>query len=504
MHSQTVSSICIKFIMMMLSASLRTQSGRHVATAFKAASPRPLSWRQASLFTDNIICYMSSTNGSYDYNSLKVSELRDLLKENGLPITGIKAELVDRLNGANIKNEVPPNLQFVTQTDDSEDWDDEIIVEDDEEANEDFDPNQTAMSVPKEKARGSKKSREASKSKWVAAEDNFRSTRVFVQGIPKDATWQELKDHFQIAGSVAYASISVDRRTGESKQCGIVQFETPDSAAKAIREMRNNPMNGATLYVREDVQESRSGRSDGWDRPQRARRNENDYKINMPSEWRRANDADDGKSLQYDLEPAELKKIEMLVQQRDAERRKKNWHVSDAMRDQLKEQYGVHLDDNLKMWWTDINGQVPGVISDIKGDGRWGKQQPWRQIPTTPEYDAQVDSDRVMALLNKRDKARKMKDFDTADSLLQLVYETPENGLGLRIHDQSRTWRVWTDLPPPKKSQDGLKEMTVEEMCLKIVEDNDPDKVHEIKSLLKKFPGREWNIYKKLKERYGS
>lgn len=301
----------------------------------------------------------------------------------------------------------------------------------------------------------------------------------------------KLKDHFQIAGQVAYASISIDRRTGESKQCGIVQYETPESAATAIREMRNNPMNGATLYVREDVQESRGGRSDGWERPQRSRRNENDYKINMPSEWRRANDEEDGKSRQYDLAPAELKKIEMLVQQRDAERRKKNWHVSDAMRDQLKEQYGVHLDDNLKMWWTDINGQVPGMISDIKGEGRWGKQQPWRQIPTIPEFDAQVDSDRVMALLNKRDKARKMKDFNTADTLLQLVYETPENGIGLRIHDQSRTWRVWTDLPPPKQSQDGSKEkMSAEEMCLKIVEDNDPDKVHEIKSLLKKFPGK--------------
>lgn len=36
---------------------------------------------------------------------------------------------------------------------------------------------------------------------------------------------QQLKDHFQIAGQVAFASISVDKRTGESKQCGIVQYE---------------------------------------------------------------------------------------------------------------------------------------------------------------------------------------------------------------------------------------------------------------------------------------
>jgi hypothetical protein len=138
---------------------------------------------------------MSSTKGSYDYSSLKVSELRELLKENDLPITGIKAELVDRLNGANIKNELPSNLQFMAQTDESEDWDDEIVDEeeyaDDDEASEVFDPNQTVMPAPKEKVHG-KKSKGGSKSKWGAAEDNFRSTRVFVQGIPKDATWQDV------------------------------------------------------------------------------------------------------------------------------------------------------------------------------------------------------------------------------------------------------------------------------------------------------------------------
>ena len=144
-------------------------------------------------------------------------------------------------------------------------------------------------------------------------------------------------------------------------------------AATAIREMRNNPMNGETLYVRKDVQESRV-RSTG-ERPQRTRRTENEYKVNLPSEWRRANDEVDGKSGQYDIDSKELKDIETLVIKRDMERRKRNYHVSDSMRDQLKEQYSVHLDDDLKLWWTDVNGHVPGLISDIKGEGRWGKRQ---------------------------------------------------------------------------------------------------------------------------------
>ena len=315
----------------------------------------------------------------------------------------------------------------------------------------------------------------------------------------------KLKDHFQIIGQVAFASISVDRRTGESKGCGIVQYETTEMAAKAIKEMRNNPMNGATLYVRKDVQENRNGKSDDrLKRPQRSSRNENYDKVNLPSEWRRANDEEDGKKGQCDLDPEELEDIVRLVEKRDSERRKKNYQLSDSMREELKAKYGVHVDDTLKLWWTDVNGEVPGVIAEIKGDGRWGKQQPWRQIPTTPECDAQVDPERVFALLNKRDKARQMKDFKTADALLQLAYESPKNGLGMRIHDQSRTWRIWTEAPPPKKGVDGSQELTAEEMCLKLVQEYEPDKVHEVKFLLKKFPGREWQIFKKIKARYES
>lgn len=125
---------------------------------------------------------------SYDYNSLKVSELRDLLRENDLPISGIKAELVERLNSAHITNKNPSNLQFMQQTGDAEDWDDEIL-DDDEEG--DDDPNQTFAATSR-KETGRKKSGRESRSERGSGGDDFRSTRVFVQGIPKDASWQEV------------------------------------------------------------------------------------------------------------------------------------------------------------------------------------------------------------------------------------------------------------------------------------------------------------------------
>jgi hypothetical protein len=54
---------------------------------------------------------------------------------------------------------------------------------------------------------------------------------VFVQGLPVEATWKDLKDHFKRSlpnVEVVFASVSIDKQTGKSKQCGIVQFETPN------------------------------------------------------------------------------------------------------------------------------------------------------------------------------------------------------------------------------------------------------------------------------------
>ena len=179
--------------------------------------------------------------------------------------------------------------------------------------------------------------------------------------------------------------------------------------------------------------------------------------------------------------------------------------MSDRLRDQLKDEFGVHLDDRQKLWWTDTeHGGVPSMVSDLKGEGRWGKQKPWRQIPTSPESDSMVDSVLVSDLLLKRDRARQRKDFETADALLQKAHEAPGGGLGLRIHDESRTWRIWTERPPPRRHEtpQGYERMTPKEMCLQIVEENEPEKLDEMKSLLGKFPGREYNIFKRLRDRY--
>jgi len=455
------------------------------------------------------IRFMSADSSGY-YSSFKVAELRELLRGRGLPVSGTKAELVERLASEKEKKSEKPipekklkrnpsNLTFEEEDSGEEEysWDEE-------------DESEQVVRKPTKKKIDPNVTTELPSTSLRSFKEDFQGTRVFVQGLPKEADWKDLKDHFQIAGNVVFASVSIDSNNGESKECGIVQFETSDMATKAIRVMRDHPMNGKKLYVREDVRESRGGGNRLVNSRIKTRSNndwlEDEYSENLPSKWRRANYEDDKGDQTSEVPKEDLNEIESIIQMRDMERRKKNFRVSDEMREQLKFQFGVHVDDRLKLWWTSNDGSVPGLVSDIKGEGRWGKQKPWRQIPTTPENDALVKSDLVFRILQQRDKARRLKDFDTADKLLQKAYDAPTGEVGLKIDDESRTWRIWTLKPPPRMdlTPSGYEDMTPAEMCVQIVKDNEPEKACEMESLLRKFPGREWNILKKLKQRYYS
>jgi RNA recognition motif-containing protein len=324
---------------------------------------------------------------------------------------------------------------------------------------------------------------------------DFRGTRVFVQGIPPGTAWQDLKDHFKIAGDVVFASVSVDMQTGESKGHGIVQFETTEMAQNAIDIMRDHTLNGSPLYVREDVQENVSN----------AQLRSLPKGPTPPTKWKCANED----NAAYMLEE-ELSNITTLIKARDDARRRRKFEVSDRIREELKDNHGVFIDDRLKMWWTARDGnKVPQTIEDIKGDGRWKlKLNPWRQIPTTPDNDACVNADLVEGLLKQRDIARREKDFGTADSLLEEARTSPDGELALRIHDESRTWRIWTaERPPepvehiiPKDPIEARKEAAKE--CFNIVEEFAPDKINEITMVLSKFPGREFQVLKRLKNQY--
>lgn len=83
-------------------------------------------------------------------------------------------------------------------------------------------------------------------------------TSVYVWNLAFDTTWQSLKDHMRQAGNVDQATILTGSE-GESIGCGVVVYQRPQEAARAIRELQNSELNGRPLFVREDRMQPAGG-----------------------------------------------------------------------------------------------------------------------------------------------------------------------------------------------------------------------------------------------------
>jgi len=94
--------------------------------------------------------------------------------------------------------------------------------------------------------------RRRSRSSSISPSRNNNKKRVYVGNIAWETSWQDLKDHMKQVGEVAYANIF--QNGNRSKGCGIVEFETEESAKRAIDELNDTKINGVDrlIFVRED------------------------------------------------------------------------------------------------------------------------------------------------------------------------------------------------------------------------------------------------------------
>ena len=151
---------------------------------------------------------------------------------------------------------------------------------------------------------------------------------------------QKLKDHFKVAGDVVFASVSIDSVTGESKGCGVVQFESTDMAKNAINILRDYPIEGHTLYVRPDYQEDKVVST-----------------VNVSSTWQCSDERSAKK-----LSSASRDKIESLLKDSNRAREERDYDTSDRIRDNLKFNHDIHLDDRVKLWWISDDRSVPRSV----------------------------------------------------------------------------------------------------------------------------------------------
>ena len=82
------------------------------------------------------------------------------------------------------------------------------------------------------------------------------SSRVYVGNLSFDATWQDLKTHFETCGTVVRADVM--------KGYGLVEFESEEMASAAIQSLNDGEFFGRTIHVREDrANEGKGGKGGG-------------------------------------------------------------------------------------------------------------------------------------------------------------------------------------------------------------------------------------------------
>jgi len=80
------------------------------------------------------------------------------------------------------------------------------------------------------------------------------TNRVYVTNLAYHTTWQNLKDHMRTVGEVVYADVFIDDK-GRSKGCGIVEFQTAESALEAINKLNETKLGGREIFIRQDKED---------------------------------------------------------------------------------------------------------------------------------------------------------------------------------------------------------------------------------------------------------
>eukprot|EP01120_Amphizonella_sp_Union-15-10_P008076 TRINITY_DN282_c0_g1_i3.p1 TRINITY_DN282_c0_g1~~TRINITY_DN282_c0_g1_i3.p1 ORF type:complete len:238 (-),score=39.57 TRINITY_DN282_c0_g1_i3:137-850(-) len=82
--------------------------------------------------------------------------------------------------------------------------------------------------------------------------------RVYIENLPRDISWQDLKDHFRPIGEVLFGDVWV-ARNGKFK--GVIEFKHKTDMKQAVKKMDDTELRGKTIRVYEDDKSSRRSRS---------------------------------------------------------------------------------------------------------------------------------------------------------------------------------------------------------------------------------------------------
>jgi len=93
-----------------------------------------------------------------------------------------------------------------------------------------------------------------------ALQRHMSKNKLFIGGLPWEATGETLRDAFSSFGEVQEAKVIVDRATNRSKGFGFVEFSNSDDAQMALQEMDGRELGGRTVRVDYAVEKDPSER----------------------------------------------------------------------------------------------------------------------------------------------------------------------------------------------------------------------------------------------------
>lgn len=184
-------------------------------------------------------------------------DLKDLFKTTGHEIT--RADVMQTPDGRSkgcgiVEFETSEGAkQAILTLNDTELMGRQIFVREDREGNNSSSSNNN----------NSKKQNSASNN--FSSGEQAQGRRVYVGNLSWDVAWPELKDHMRTAGNVVHAEV-ICEHNGRSKGCGIVEYASEQEAQVAIETLTHSELNGRTIFVRED-RENSSNPAASNDRP---------------------------------------------------------------------------------------------------------------------------------------------------------------------------------------------------------------------------------------------
>ena len=87
------------------------------------------------------------------------------------------------------------------------------------------------------------------------------SMKLYVGNLAFETSGDNLRQHFEQAGTVETATVVEDRDTGRSRGFGFVEMSSQEEGEAAIAQFNGNDLNGRNLTV--NVAKPRENRSEG-------------------------------------------------------------------------------------------------------------------------------------------------------------------------------------------------------------------------------------------------